>query len=668
MRKPNIENDGCVQCRNEKDAIKNLTSDIERWAKETKENFALKKLLDGNKISTGEIAVHNFDCAQNDCRLVHRDDIATLCKSVKSLGRVSKLKIPENVEVKSYVENLAFPSYHSVVLDFEKEPNAILLQSIRSLICCEHKRVIKSAIIDAFGEDKELRQSHQLSNGIAVLSDEEYNAYINALAELLVILNCDYQQQQDMEDSLQGKSSTLLDDVKTFAASCHPAIKMTVKQNTPSDEVLLFSLEGNSKQFSIVPGICDNEACIKEFVPLLQKNAGDIAESVSIDSIDSIEGQMKGAGRKKDCRIGSVAMDPILVESDLEDFTYTQKFRVFQYKEDSELNDALRSLKTAAGLPSSDDENGLDVGRRRSTRKRRVKFPVGCITREQKIDIGIDHNVAALRLLLYQNCQIPLGCKLSIALSFDDVPSPQGLEIAFDWSKKTLDELVPLVDELKIVDERTGSLLKENPSEHIFLLYQVQKDDESGDIETTLMDSLLQISNIESSESKSNISKGKKTRKGSSERGFQGTLLQSSASSGLTGEQNSMKDDDSCCQVEASVKKAESRPRSNTVISDDEIDDEIQTKTISVEKDATSDSSDGEVVILPSPSPPVSPCSTIGDEQKMKLVSQLKELTNSKDESECFEAISWAIKSNPKYGEIGIIDAAFAKFLDTTKL
>ena len=50
----------------------------------------------------------------------------------------------------------------------------------------------------------------------------------------------------------------------------------------------------------------------------------------------------------------------------------------------------------------------------------------------------------------------------------------------------------------------------------------------------------------------------------------------------------------------------------------------------------------------------------------MKLVGQLKDLLNSKDESDCFEAISWAIKSNPKYGEDEIIDAAFAKSFDMT--
>ena len=162
MRKPNIEQDGCELCRTEKNAVNNLTSDIERWAKETKENFALKTLLDKKRISASQIDVQNFACAQNSCRLVHCDDIANFSKSVKSLARVSSLNHSKSAELKTHVENLAFPSYHSVVLDFEKQPSARLVQSLRSLICCEHKLVIKRAIFEDFEEHKELKEKHRL--------------------------------------------------------------------------------------------------------------------------------------------------------------------------------------------------------------------------------------------------------------------------------------------------------------------------------------------------------------------------------------------------------------------------------------------------------------------------------------------------------------------------
>lgn len=661
MRKPNIEDDGCFYCRKEKDAIKNLTTDIERWAKETKENFTLKKLLDGKNISPEEITFHNFDSAQNNCRLVHRDDIANLCKSVRQLGRISKTRIPEHCELKAYVENIAFPSYHSVVLDFERQHSARLLQSIRSLICCEHKRVIKSAIISTSGMDAELQQRYQLSNSISVLSDEEYSSYINCLAELLVILNCDYQKQEDAGKDLEVKS-TLFDDVKKFATSCHPSITTAVGGKPQCDEVLLFSLDGNSKEFSIVPGMCDHETCKKDFVPMIQKNTEVIAENISVDSIDTGE-QKRDTGRKANFRVGSIAMSPIIVESDLEDSAdtigNTQRIRVFQYKADSELVDALQSMKTIIGLPISDNNDGLSCSLRRSTRKRKTRFPLGSITSEHNVDIGLHHNVAALRLLLYQNCQIPLSGKLTVVTILGDDALPKSLEIPFDWSSKTLNELVNC---LQIPEEN----VKANPSEEsFFFLYQVNKDDRCGDIETTLMDSLLQQSNIESPDSESNPTKVRKGRKRSSERGFQGTLLQSSTTSGAVNESTSEDGNDTHCQVEMNPKVIERKTRSNTIISDDEIND-TQVQNMEVEKGITSDSSDEEVAIIPSPSPRLTLCNESGDDIQMKLVCKLMEVTNSNDESGCFEAVSWAVKFNPKYSEPEIIDAALAKFFEAT--
>ena len=672
IRKPNHEHDGCKICREEKDAIKNLASDIDKWLTNTKQDSVLKKVLDKKRVSRGETVVHNFDCIQNGCRLVHCDDIANFCKSVKSL---TKKNIPDTTvdDLKSFVENKAFPSYHSVVLDFEKQPSGKLLQSIRSLICCEHKLAIKSAIVDCSDEDKELQKRHRLSSCVAVLSAEEYNAYISSLTELLSILNCDYQNPRNMEESLQDDTSTLLDEVKIFADSCHPTIEMAAKQSTPSDEVLIISVDGNSKEFSTVPGICDCETCIKEFVPLLQKNDSDVEDIIESVSDDGSKGQKKEMRRSKDHKRGSGALDPILVESDFEDCTEltgdTQKIKVFQYENDSELNDALGSLRSAAGLPSSGETDyGLDYSLRRSKRKRKTLYPIGCITSEETINIGLHHNVAALRLLLLQNCQIPLGCRMNIAVTFDDdVSPPRGLEIAFDSNTKSLQELI---DELKNL-EGISDFPTSNPSENVFLLYQNDKDGEYGDLDATFMDTLLQMSNIVHPDSDNKHGKGKAKRNRASERGFRGTLLQSSTSSAAenNAHNGATNSSDSSCQIETSTEavtnKVESRPRSNTVeISEDDVgteseeeNDAIQTKRAHsiMTNEASSDFSDREQVIGPP-----------DDDRKMKFVGKLKEITSSKDESACFEAVSWAMHNNPGcHDDNLIIDIAFAKFFDT---
>ena len=48
----------------------------------------------------------------------------------------------------------------------------------------------------------------------------------------------------------------------------------------------------------------------------------------------------------------------------------------------------------------------------------------------------------------------------------------------------------------------------------------------------------------------------------------------------------------------------------------------------------------------------------------MEIVCKLIELTEIKDESRCFEAVSWAIKSNPKYDEAEVVNAALTRIFD----
>lgn len=664
-RKPNIEDDGCVHCRMERNATNNLIVDIEKWAKETKENFSLKKVIAGQKYSREEIALHNFDRAQNNCRLVHRDDISNLSRSVRLLSRVSKQKINDKIELKTFAENIAFPVSNSFVMGFEKQPCARLFHSLRSLICREHKRVIKSAIVDSSGSDGETKQRHKISAQIAVLSDEEFNAYIDSLVRLLLILNRNSNNNQHNADHiLQPRSLPLLDDVKKDATSCFPEITKIIRgENTAAGEVLSISLDGNSNAVSIMPGLCEHGTCKKKF-SLFQKKNPNTGENDSEDSGERRE-KKRSEGEKRDCRLGTAAMRPIVVESDLEDCTTTDPvdstsvIRVYQFTDDSETIDVLQSLSTAAGFTNSDQYEGLNFGLRRSTRRRKTRFPIGCITDEKKINIGLHHNVAALRLLLYQNCQIPLNCKLSIAVILDNVLPPKSLEIAFDGSTETLSELI---ERLKVTGDDAYNLLETNAAEHVFLLYQVDKDCKPGDIETVLMDSLLQVSNIESPDSKSNP---KKAKSRSSERGFQGTLLQSSTSSRTVGEEaNKVGDSLSCCQSEESPNNLEIGLKSKKSVAENKME-ESPSRSTKVKLGVMSNySSDDEVTIVPSPLPQLKMCNEIDDAKKMELVSKLMKLSESNDESCCFEAVSWAMKASPEKTEAAIVDSALSKLFE----
>jgi len=632
LRKPNIKDDGCPYCCREREAVKSLISDIEKWAMKTEANAALKELLDRKKILTGDTLLHNFDKAQNNCRLVHTDDMTIFCKSVRLLGRLSKTKLPEISKVKTHVENIAFPRYH-VLPNSEKQPEKRLLHSLRSLTCCDHKRAIKSAMIDNFKNDGEIQERYSLSKSISVLSEEEYISYINALSELLIILDCDYQNNEIVEETLQDNPSSMFDNIKAFGALCHPKIKVRVGGKTSADQILLFSLDGNSKEISFVPEICAHEACKNDFVPVIQKSAKMAIESISADTrSEGFSDRHKDARRKTKCRIGSIARSPIIVKSDSEDRTDVtenmQNIRIFQYETRSELQDVIQYLRTAVGFSSIENNDASNFGLRRSMRKRKAKFPIGCITCEYKLNIGLHQNVAALRLLLYQNCQIPLGSKLSMVMLFNEKPHHKCIEISFDRSEKSLSDLV---DELKISGTEC-KLLESKANENFYLLCQLDNDEKSGDTDTDLIDSMLQISNIQYPDKKS-FGGETKCRRGS-ERGFQGTLLVSSRTTNNGEDQMSKVSDGSII-----------------VLDDELLEMPTQSITVSDMKDTDSSSKGAK---QPSKI----------HFQKMKIAVMLMQLTESKDESGCYEAVSLAMKSNPKYNEEEIIDVALNRLFE----
>jgi hypothetical protein len=515
------------------------------------------------------------------------------------------------------------------------------------------------------------------------------------MAELISILNDESSGRQFSEDTRTGKSYKIFDDISKMTNSYHPAIRMkTAHSDSTEGGVLLFSLDGSSKEFCLLPaGICECETCAKEFAPLLKTQKSyqdDDVENVSIDS--ATERQKSSAScNSKDKKIGGAASNPILVESDVEDVEgNVLKIRVFQFKADSSMQDALSNLKSAAGIsPTGDDEKGGKGSFfvRRSTRKKKPRFPVGCILSEKTIRAELHHNVAALRLLLYQNCEVPLSSKLSVAAmnSCDDALVPQGLEIAFDWGKKTLEELI---SELKTSNGVSDSTVSD-PSEHLFFLYQKEKNSE--DFEAGIMDSLFQIANLESPEFDSTSKNGKGKQKGASERGFQGTLLQSSSTA-----QNARDRNDSVCSQSSQRSEPTLKQKGENVVDPAdmvEVSDEEKDIAIAVpmqkEKEALTDSSEDEGPAIIEKHDDASPCYTspskkrrpddfmevmeVEDDDKsdnpddpdvIMLTRRLKQETNCRDEESCLKAVEWAIKNNPHEDESVIFDSALAKYLN----
>jgi hypothetical protein len=722
----NPDIDGCPECQAEKVSIDRLKIELENWAKETRENFELKGLLGGNRTVEREIEVHNFTTAENGCRLVHRTDIQTWRKALSTLAGASKIKSTDTVLLKADVENIAFPSYHYVVLEFERQPVEKLVTSLRSLICREHRLVIKTAIFrDCADSGNEKNHSHQLSDCIAVLSDEEYRAYISSLAELLRILN------SDTESHVMGSmgSPVVIDDDKRFlnnireiTNSYHPAIRMCVaEQQRSADDILVFSLHGSTKEFLLSPGVCDCETCMKEFAPLLHPpNVGDDdkVESISIDSNDE-----KSESRRKASKLGSAAADPILVESDIDDDRVsspdTFALRAFEVECKSSLDDALSSLQTLSALPSESDSNEVNF-LRRSTRKRKSRYPSGSLLREDTVKVGLHHNMAALRLLLYEKCEVALaGHKLILVMASKDGKPHKTLEINFEWGQRRLQELV---DEMKDPPDLKNDT-KFEPSKQLLLLYQKDDNGNARALHETVMDSLLTLANLEPPDSADQAGNSKKRKRNRpSERGFRGTLLQSSVAPANNQNGNDMKkqmsSDASAVSADAPAISAdvsavsdeekdnvrsikEPAEKKRVVLSDSSSDDEILKSPFSPKKliggqfDDTAIANGSKVVVesdssededqngsaqkpISKISQDVTPeryldqdqemteiCSPSDQLRKNVLDSLLAVVEQPADESNCWDSVIWAVESNPTEKSVAaLLDIALAKYID----
>jgi hypothetical protein len=376
----------------------------------------------------------------------------------------------------------------------------------------------------------------------------------------------------------------------------------TKDAESSSEEVLLLSLDGSEKQFSLQPaGLCSCDTCAKEFAPLIQMQKPDQEDNIENVSVDSTDGNATTTSSKKRAGMGTTN-DPIVIDFD-SDPEGEKKVRVFEYKANSELDEALSSLRTAAGLTPGNDTDALGGFVRRSTRKRKTRYPVGCIVGEKTVEVGNHHNVAALRLLLFQNCEIPISSQISVAVDSETLDLPVGRQMDFSCNGKSL---VEIVKELRGITEESGKPNSDESDEY-FVLYRDERED-SKEIEASIMDSLLEAANLDQSNKKSSNSKDK--RKRSSERGFRGTLLQSSSSSGATSNQGDSPSDVKKLDTKKKADEAGRESPSMAAVSDEEnqVDDNRSTTANkAVSSDSSTDESTserGNVKVDRLPSPP----------------------------------------------------------------
>lgn len=710
------EDNGCPECEVERASKDLLRTELENWATETKENFDLKVLYGGKSAISREKEVHNFTNGKNGVRLVHGADIKTWRNAVSTLADPSKIEATDSATLKTVVEDIAFPSYHRVVLEFERLPVERLLSSLRSLLCGEHKLVIKCAVFQDLENPPMERDSQkkQLVKNITVLSDDEYRAYIASLADLLRILNT--------EDSFIGsvgspvviddvkKPPTFLKEIKQVTESYHPTIRLHVDDdNDKPGNPLTFSLDGSDKVFGLNPRLCVCETCRKEFAPLLELDAADSAsvdeklERVSVDANGSVSSGPTGGSKH-----GSAAADPILVESDHDDgadaLPNTFDLRVFEISRSASIEEVMNSLHSVTAITSEAESSTIYNFIRRSTRKRKSKYPNGCLLSEDTVKVSLYHNIAALRLRLFEKCEVGLSSnKLILVVLAEDEKLAESLEIQFDWGPKQLSELV---DDVKA---RTNIVYEKfDPAASLILLHQKQNEvDDSRSLHETVMDSLLEIANLDpSGPTGNNNNKTKRINNRPAERGFRGTLLSSGSApkndeNKEVVEKKAISDaypvsdedkDDSCAVVE------DSPPKKTSLLSDSSSEDELPPSAFSPKdtnkrKREYQEAPKGPKVIVENDSSederravcslqglPVSGSENSVDSSRRRRSSQKaaddrlteevvaalqKIVEQPADVVKSWDAASWAIMQNPSIKDLdGLVDIAFAKYLE----
>lgn len=675
-----VPRDGCFPCQHERETARKLKSDVEQWVKVIRGNPILKQVLDENRTRKGNITIQNFQAAKCRSRLVFREDIVNFRKAVKTANRIVGEDGVDSGVMKQRLENIAFPTCHSVVYEFERVSVAKLLSSLRSLICRAHKQVISTAVFERDVGD----HNQNLSKFIVILSEEEYRVYVASITSLLGILNGDTTQPllEDSEDSVGPTKMTgdVLNDLKTY----HPSLEVFEEGSKKSLSVIVLSSpDGDFRKYTLSPEeVCSCATCVKEFAPLLevlQKSEDDAnVENVSVESDG--DGRRSPAVFSNDqADIGTQATNPIVVESDGEDSRNTLDVRVFEMKPGSTLDEAKANLREAAGQSNGGDENKAGFAPRRSSRKRRTIFPVGCITSEAKVSLGLHYNFAAVRLLLYERCEVSLSSQLLAAFIPDDSSiHPCVIDLERKSNEDCFEDIVK-----ELGKEKTcANGLDSNPSDKIFLLHQ-KKDDDAGLVEASLLDSLLEISNTQMSNGGKGATNGKGKRKRASERGFRGTLLQSSS---VGNDQDDSPSKSKNCNIEsqnACAKKAS--------VSDEEsaAEPEVPAK---MQKLSTSDSSDEEPILHPNPesskSTPVSmeisenaplqvlEVGTDDDESvphkdKVRFTSIFEELKNTDrgdetiDGSVLLDALVWAFDNAPSQDDDEEIKSmAYGRYLE----
>jgi len=421
----------------------------------------------------------------------------------------------------------------------------LLASVFRPIVCSKHRQPVYSALFQP-GGDGSRSDSHtppSLSDHVCVLDENEYKDFLAHVTSAALILN----PSPDDRDTPDKTPLEFISEAAKFCeqwkidAACHPlfslAFSCSAHQKQQGKDRFKVASDEMCMLFDLDTASCKDDECCKIY------NDWQAAECAANSSSKNPPAASATTVKQKPKNTG-VASDPIAVDSDIEDEPPSKfSLRVFNAEAGADIDSILSALASCSGLPMSGDDDGLAV--RRSTRRRKSRYPLGVIQEEETVQVDLNNNIAALRLLLLERCEkvtsfeLHHSLKLVVSVRAKENDGPILVDFEED-SKEATPDLPKVVDlPFDLSSERlrdlcegaAGKTIGEafSPSESIMLVRQVDTAASNPDIpEDALLEHFLKLANTTSEDAAGE--KGGRKKKARAERGFTGTLLSSAPS------------------------------------------------------------------------------------------------------------------------------------------
>jgi hypothetical protein len=394
-----------------------------------------------------------------------------------------------------------------------------------SLICREHKGCFFDILFEGSGEGG--TSIYRLANHSEALSREDYFTVVKSIGKLYNATCCNEKQNTQDDEDRFDRLCQLLEE------KFHPRLSFVGAADDQTDQCA-FVKYGAGKLFSLMK-LCPTK-CTAECESDLREEAKYAKKVEAKESVLQV-GEVE---------VLDVDMDTAVQEG------HNISIRVCAVKSVADIDTVLSTMDDSPVC--TEDASTTDHFRRRSGRKRRQRFSLGVVEKEDVISVLQTHNFAALRLFLYEKCPsfrvdhqlilvfptlkeaLPPACDENGQTERKDgiqsLSRPLSIQIPYEWNTKPLSEALDLAtkdmslsEAEKIAGLTELVLIRQSGGEFEGRRKRTKSEpQQSNDI---LMESLLETANLSSSVDTSlgSMATGKGNSVRRPERGFRGTLL-----------------------------------------------------------------------------------------------------------------------------------------------